>query len=73
MARVSSSIPWENLVFDQFDRKDTQRGLLAEVVFAGQEIARVNAIRVDLPGGMPRLSVMPSARNDRLGASVDLA
>jgi poly-gamma-glutamate synthesis protein (capsule biosynthesis protein) len=62
-----------NLVFDQFDRKDTQHGLLAEVVFAGDEMMRVNAIPVDLAGGMPRISATPCARNDRLGGNVDVA
>jgi poly-gamma-glutamate capsule biosynthesis protein CapA/YwtB (metallophosphatase superfamily) len=45
-----------NLVFDQFERKETQRGLLAEVVFTGAEIARVNAIPVEILRGIPRVS-----------------
>ncbi|MES1261904.1 MAG: CapA family protein [Acidobacteriota bacterium] len=44
-----------NLVFDQFDRKATREGLLAEVVFSGTEIARVNAIPVEIVNGIPRV------------------
>jgi poly-gamma-glutamate capsule biosynthesis protein CapA/YwtB (metallophosphatase superfamily) len=43
-----------NLVFDQFERKDTQQGLLAEVVFAGAELVRVDAIPVGIVRGLPR-------------------
>ena len=39
-----------NLVFDQFDRTATQHGLLAEVIFQGAEMVRVNAVPVDLSG-----------------------
>ena len=45
-----------NFVFDQFDRKETQRGLLAEAFFEGQQLVRVNAIPLDLTGGIPRIS-----------------
>lgn len=45
-----------NLVFDQFDRKETQRGLLAEVVFQGSQMVRINAIPLSLAGGIPRVS-----------------
>jgi poly-gamma-glutamate synthesis protein (capsule biosynthesis protein) len=62
-----------NLVFDQFDRKSTQQGLLAEVIFAGQEMVRVNAIPVALEGGQPRIAPLSACRNDRLGGSVDVA
>jgi poly-gamma-glutamate synthesis protein (capsule biosynthesis protein) len=62
--------PWENykggvifyslgnLVFDQMQRIDTQRGLLAEVVFSGTVMARSGVIPVEIVGTVPRL---PSA------------
>lgn len=44
-----------NLVFDQFHRKDTQRGLLAEVTFRGKWLERVELHKVNLARGLPRL------------------
>ena len=44
-----------NLVFDQFHRKDTQKGLLASVTFRGTAIERVELWPVDIVGAVPRL------------------
>jgi len=48
-----------NLVFDQFERKETQEGLLAEIRFSGKEIAGVNAIPIEILKGVPRLKTPP--------------
>ena len=45
-----------NLVFDQFQRVETQRGALAEVVFEGPRLARANLLPVELVGTAPRLA-----------------
>jgi poly-gamma-glutamate capsule biosynthesis protein CapA/YwtB (metallophosphatase superfamily) len=45
-----------NFIFDQFARQETRRGLLAEAIFNGVELVRVNAIPLDLTGGIPRIS-----------------
>jgi poly-gamma-glutamate synthesis protein (capsule biosynthesis protein) len=45
-----------NLVFDQFQRRDTQRGLLAETVFLGKRLARYSTIPVDIVGAAPQLA-----------------
>ena len=52
-----------NLVFDQFQRVETQHGLLAGIVFSGKTIAHAEAIPVDIVRTVPRLSVksMPQA------------
>jgi poly-gamma-glutamate synthesis protein (capsule biosynthesis protein) len=50
-----------NLVFDQFQRVDTQRGALAEVVFEGPKMVRANLLPVDIIGTAPRLSSSSSA------------
>ncbi|MDP8979791.1 MAG: CapA family protein [Acidobacteriota bacterium] len=44
-----------NLVFDQFQRKETQHGLLAELFFVGRKLVRHNLIPVDLVHGFPRI------------------
>ena len=44
-----------NLVFDQFQRKETQHGALAEVVFTGKNLARANLLPVDIVMTSPRL------------------
>ncbi len=43
-----------NLIFDQFQRAETQRGLLAEVFFAGRTLAKYNVIPVDIGKTGPR-------------------
>jgi poly-gamma-glutamate synthesis protein (capsule biosynthesis protein) len=50
-----------NLVFDQFQRAETQRGALAEVVFSGRTLTGARLIPVDIVRTVPRLAqVTPS-------------
>jgi poly-gamma-glutamate capsule biosynthesis protein CapA/YwtB (metallophosphatase superfamily) len=49
-----------NLVFDQFQRVETQRGALADIVFEGPLLARAGLIRVDIVGTAPRVARTPS-------------
>ncbi len=44
-----------NLVFDQFQRAETQRGSLAQVVFSGSTLASVELLPVNIVGTAPRL------------------
>jgi poly-gamma-glutamate capsule biosynthesis protein CapA/YwtB (metallophosphatase superfamily) len=44
-----------NLVFDQFQRTETQHGALAEVIFSGAAISHVNLLPVDIVQTVPRL------------------
>ncbi len=45
-----------NLVFDQFQRKETQRGLVAELIFVGKRIERAGVCRVDIVRTAPRVA-----------------
>jgi poly-gamma-glutamate capsule biosynthesis protein CapA/YwtB (metallophosphatase superfamily) len=45
-----------NLVFDQFQRKDTQRGWIADVRFMGPQIAGYGVIPVDIVKTVPEVS-----------------
>jgi len=45
-----------NLVFDQFQRVETQRGALAELVFEGPRLARASLLPVEIVGTAPRLA-----------------
>lgn len=45
-----------NLVFDQFQRAETQRGVLAEVVFSGKALARAGVIPVEIVRTAPRVA-----------------
>jgi poly-gamma-glutamate synthesis protein (capsule biosynthesis protein) len=45
-----------NLVFDQFQRVETQRGALADIVFEGPRLARAGVLPVDIVGTAPRLA-----------------
>jgi len=45
-----------NLVFDQFQRVETQHGGLAEIVFAGKNIASAALLPVDIVATAPRLA-----------------
>ncbi len=45
-----------NLVFDQFHRKDTQVGALAEVTFRGAALERAELRRVEIVRAVPRLA-----------------
>jgi len=51
-----------NLVFDQFQRIETQRGELADIVFEGPRLARADLLPVEIVGTVPRLAgATPSA------------
>ena len=45
-----------NLVFDQFQRKETQHGLLADVYFAGAKLDHWSVIPVDIVQTSPRVA-----------------
>lgn len=45
-----------NLVFDQFQRRETQQGMLAEVIFVGKHIERAAMIPVDIVQTAPRVA-----------------
>jgi poly-gamma-glutamate capsule biosynthesis protein CapA/YwtB (metallophosphatase superfamily) len=45
-----------NLVFDQFQRVETQRGVLAELVFEGRRLARADLLAVQIVATAPRLA-----------------
>lgn len=45
-----------NLVFDQFQRAETQRGALAQIVFAGPVMTRAELIPVEIVRTVPRLA-----------------
>ena len=45
-----------NLVFDQFQRVETQHGALAKVVFSGKTLASARMLPVDIVGTVPRLA-----------------
>ena len=50
-----------NLVFDQFQRVETQRGQLAEIVFEGPRLARASSLPVEIIGTAPHLTSGGSA------------
>jgi hypothetical protein len=52
-----SDFTGSNLIFDQFHRRETQRGLLSEVTFRGKWLERVELRDVEIPRGAPQLSV----------------
>ncbi len=58
-----------NLVFDQFQRIETQHGLLAEVVFAGATMLHAGVMPVDIVLTVPRLAQVTQAAIGRVGAS----
>jgi poly-gamma-glutamate synthesis protein (capsule biosynthesis protein) len=59
-----------NLVFDQFQRVETQRGALAEVVFEGRTVAQAGLLPVDIVRTVPRLSgVKPAPARAAAGSS----
>jgi poly-gamma-glutamate synthesis protein (capsule biosynthesis protein) len=58
-----------NLVFDQFQRVETQRGALADIVFEGPRLARASLLPVDIVGTAPRLSrTIPPSGSAEAGA-----
>jgi poly-gamma-glutamate synthesis protein (capsule biosynthesis protein) len=50
-----------NLVFDQFQRAETQKGALAEVVFTGKSLSHAGILKVDIVRTAPRLAPPPNA------------
>jgi len=59
-----------NLIFDQFHRRETQRGLLSEVTFRGKWLERVELRDLEIPRGAPQLSGLPSVFLERSIAPV---
>jgi poly-gamma-glutamate capsule biosynthesis protein CapA/YwtB (metallophosphatase superfamily) len=51
-----------NLVFDQFQRVETQHGLLAEAIFTGKQMTRAEIYPVDIVRTAPRLATISSSR-----------
>jgi poly-gamma-glutamate capsule biosynthesis protein CapA/YwtB (metallophosphatase superfamily) len=58
-----------NLVFDQFQRAETQRGALAEVVFSGRTLESAALLPVDIVRTVPRLRTKPSAESENIAAA----
>jgi gamma-polyglutamate biosynthesis protein CapA len=48
-----------NLVFDQFQQKETQRGWIGDVRFVGKRMAEYNVIPVDIVRTAPRAALVP--------------
>ncbi len=48
-----------NLVFDQFQRQETQHGLIADLHFAGAKLSSYSAIPVDIVRTVPRVATQP--------------
>ena len=48
-----------NLVFDQFQQKETQRGWIGDVRFLGTRMAEYNVIPVDIVRTAPRAALVP--------------
>jgi poly-gamma-glutamate capsule biosynthesis protein CapA/YwtB (metallophosphatase superfamily) len=46
-----------NLAFDQFQRKETQRGWIADVRFTGKRLAGYGIIPVDIVRTVPKLAL----------------
>jgi poly-gamma-glutamate capsule biosynthesis protein CapA/YwtB (metallophosphatase superfamily) len=60
-----------NLVFDQFQRAETQRGALAEVVFSGKTLESAAVLPVVIVETIPRLVSTPAAESKKnVAASV---
>jgi len=57
-----------NLVFDQFQRVETQRGALADIVFEGPRLARASLLPVEIVGTAPRLArtIPPSGAGEAM-------
>ncbi|MGA3190854.1 MAG: CapA family protein [Bryobacteraceae bacterium] len=58
-----------NLVFDQFQRAETQRGALAEVVFSGKTLESAALLPVDIVRTVPRLAAESGASAEASDAS----
>jgi poly-gamma-glutamate synthesis protein (capsule biosynthesis protein) len=58
-----------NLVFDQFQRVETQRGALADIVFEGPRLAKASLLPVEIVGTAPRLArAIPPSGSGEAGA-----
>ena len=55
-----------NLVFDQFQRVETQRGALADLVFEGPRLVKASLLPVDIVGTAPRLAALNPSRQSAL-------
>jgi poly-gamma-glutamate synthesis protein (capsule biosynthesis protein) len=51
-----------NFVFDQFQRKETQQGMLAELEFEGPRVARWRTHDVEIVRGQPKLAAPATPR-----------
>jgi poly-gamma-glutamate capsule biosynthesis protein CapA/YwtB (metallophosphatase superfamily) len=51
-----------NLVFDQFQRAETQRGVLAEVLFEGATLTSADQVPVEIIRTVPRLAAAGASR-----------
>ncbi len=58
-----------NLVFDQFQRVETQHGALADLVFEGPRLVEASLLPVDIVGTAPRLAGAKPVTTARAGAS----
>ena len=58
-----------NLVFDQFQRVETQHGALADLVFEGPRLVEASLLPVDIVGTAPRLASAKPVTTARAGAS----
>ena len=52
-----------NLVFDQFQRKETQHGLIADLHFTGAKLESYSTIQVDIVSTVPRVASQPVPRH----------
>jgi poly-gamma-glutamate synthesis protein (capsule biosynthesis protein) len=50
-----------NLVFDQFQRTETQIGSLADLTFEGSRLLRAEILTVNIVGTVPRVAPVPAA------------
>jgi len=48
-----------NLVFDQFQRQDTQHGWIADLRFTGSKLTSYSALPVDIVSTVPRVAPRP--------------
>jgi poly-gamma-glutamate capsule biosynthesis protein CapA/YwtB (metallophosphatase superfamily) len=62
-----------NLVFDQFQRAETQRGALAEVVFSGKTLESAALLPVDIVRTVPRLLTQSAEPGKPAGAAATAA
>lgn len=56
-----------NLVFDQFQRRETQKGLIVQALFAGTTLLKYDVIPVDIVQTVPRVSAAAPAMPPKNG------